>query len=103
MLGGATSVVDADPACGDYDSQAEAQAAYDDDPFDQSDLDQDFDGQACEDYFASSATPTPSLSDIDFSHVVSYGQVTYQGDGFTGSDGSSLSRGGLNVRLIVWP
>ena len=30
------------------------------------------------------------LSDIDFSGIVAYGQVTYEGDGFTASDGLFL-------------
>ena len=90
LLAGAGSFPDAAPSCAAYDSQSEAQAAYDDDPFENADLDQDIDGQACDDYFGSAATPAPMLSDIDFSGVVAYGQVTYQGDGFTGSDGLFL-------------
>jgi len=46
------SVVDADPDCADYDTQMVAQAAYDADPFANAALDQDFDGEACEDFFA---------------------------------------------------
>lgn len=90
LLGGTSSFPDADPACGDYDTQADAQAAYDEQPFDNSSLDQDGDGQACDDYFPSSATPEPVLSDLDLSAAVAYGQVTYQGDGFTASDGLFL-------------
>ncbi len=90
LLGGTGSLPDNDPDCGQYDSQSEAQSAYDDDPFDNSNLDLDFDGEACEDFFAPAGTPEPTLSDIDFSSVVSYGQVTYQGDGFTASEGLFL-------------
>ncbi len=90
LLGGTSSTPDNDPACADYDSQSEAQAAYDEEPFDNSNLDNDFDGEACEDFFAPAGTPEPVLSDVDFSNVISYGQVTYQGDGFTASDGLFL-------------
>lgn len=90
LLAGTDGGPDADPACEEYDSQADAQAAYDEDPFEQSSLDQDFDGEACEDAFGTPATPEPMLTDIDFSGVVAYGQVTYQGDGFTASEGLFL-------------
>lgn len=63
MDSGASSVEDADPACLEFDTQLDAQAAYDEDPFENSNLDQDFDGQACEDFFnpaAEVATPAPS-------------------------------------------
>ncbi len=90
LLGGTGSVPDNDPDCAQYDSQSDAQSAYDDDPFDNSNLDLDFDGEACEDFFAPTGTPEPTLSDVDFSNVVSYGQVTYQGDGFTASEGLFL-------------
>lgn len=90
LLGGTGSVPDADPACAEYDSQADAQAAYDEDPFELSDLDQDFDGEACEDAFGTPATPEPMLTDIDLSGIVAYGQVTFQGDGFTASEGLFL-------------
>ena len=90
LLGGTSTTLDNDPACADYDSQSEAQAAYDDEPFDNSDLDNDFDGEACEDFFAPAGTPEPVLADVDFSNVIAYGQVTYQGDGFTASDGLFL-------------
>ncbi len=90
LLGGTGSVLDNDPNCAQYDSQSDAQSAYDEDPYDNSNLDLDFDGEACEDFFAPAGTPEPMLSDVDFSGVVSYGQVTYQGDGFTASEGLFL-------------
>lgn len=91
LLGGTGSgVTDDDPACAEFDSQFDAQAAYDDDPFTYSDLDLDFDGQACEDYFAPAGTPVPTIDEIDFSAVVAYGQVTFNGDGFTASEGLFL-------------
>lgn len=91
LLGGTGSgVTDDDPACAEFESQSDAQAAYDDDPFTYSDLDLDFDGQACEDYFAPTGTPVPTIEEIDFSAVVAYGQVTFNGDGFTASEGLFL-------------
>ncbi len=90
LLGGTGSVTDNDPDCAEYDSQSDAQNAYDDEPFDNSSLDLDFDGEACEDFFSPAGTPEPLLSDVDFSNVISYGQVTYQGDGFTASEGLVL-------------
>ncbi len=76
------SVADADPACGEFTSQEEAQAAYDEDNFENFALDQDFDGTACEDFFAADqATPeaTPSISEAI--NVQSIGTVVYQADG----------------------
>lgn len=90
LLGGTASVSDNDPDCAEYDSQSDAQAAYDEEPFDNSNLDLDYDGEACEDFFSPRGTPEPLLSDVDFSNVVSYGQVTYQGDSFTASEGLVL-------------
>lgn len=43
--------VDAAERCAEFDDQAEAQAAYDSDPIANFDLDFDFDGAACDDYF----------------------------------------------------
>ena len=83
---GSYSIDDADPSCGEFDTQVEAQAAYDEDSFENYLLDSDFDGTACEDYFVS-ATPaaeaTPSISDIN---ILSVGGVTYlDEDGNIGS------------------
>lgn len=56
-------IVDADPACAEYDSQEEAQAAYDEDDVENFALDQDYDGDACEDFFNPS-TPEATPADI---------------------------------------
>lgn len=56
-------VLDNDEACGDYASQAEAQAAYDEDEFGLWNLDLDYDGEACEDFFVDIAdTPTEPVA-----------------------------------------
>lgn len=73
---------DADPACAEFDTQEEAQAAYDEDNFENFALDQDFDGAACEDFFTEGeATPeaTPALADTI--NVQSVGTVVFQEDG----------------------
>src|ERR687890_533946 len=50
-LGGAEEITDASESCADYETQEEAQAAYDAAESGTFDLDQDFDGEGCEDYF----------------------------------------------------
>lgn len=72
------SVLDNDEACGDYATQEEAQAAYDEDEFGLWNLDLDYDGQACEDYFAESASPAASpVSMSDDLSILSVGSVSY--------------------------
>lgn len=77
---GGTGVVDADPACGDYDDATGAQEAFDADPIEQAALDQDFDGEACEDYFAT-GTPvaTPAITGPEA--IEALAAVTYERDG----------------------
>lgn len=72
------SVLDNDEACGDYASQEEAQAAYEADEFGLWNLDLDYDGQACEDYFADTASPaaSPASMSEDLS-ILSIGSVSY--------------------------
>jgi len=78
-----TSVVDADPSCAEYASQEEAQAAYDDDTFEYYLLDLDWDGEACEDFFAPA---TPQANDaVETVNVQSAAVVTWAEDGRTGS------------------
>lgn len=89
MSGG--SELDADPECGAYATQEEAQEAYDEDSFALWNLDLDFDGEACEDYFApaSAATPEP-VEDVTI-NLISTGTVTW-------NDGSAI--GSSTVILI---
>lgn len=80
-----SDVVDADPACEDYDTQEEAQAAFDEDQFENFALDQDFDGAACEDHFAPAtpeASPAPTASSLN---LLSIGSVTFQNEGASGT------------------
>lgn len=57
-------ITDAGERCAEYVDQREAQAAYDDDPVTNFDLDFDFDGVACDDFFTESvgvmASPEPT-------------------------------------------
>ncbi|MDQ4043867.1 MAG: hypothetical protein M3173_00245, partial [Chloroflexota bacterium] len=71
---------DADPACGDYASQAEAQAAYDEDQFANFLLDLDFDGEACEDYAFAGATPSasPVAEEDAYSNIQGLATVMYE-------------------------
>lgn len=80
-----TSMTDADPACGEFASQAEAQAAYDEDQFENFELDQDFDGEACEDYFGTSAA-TPDTAANPYPNIVGLATVTTEEDGVYGSE-----------------
>jgi hypothetical protein len=79
---GETSFEDASPDCANYASQEDAQAAYDADPGTLIDLDQDFDGQACEDFFGGEAAATPAP---DFSAIQALGSVQFERDGMVGS------------------
>jgi hypothetical protein len=78
-----SSTPDNNEKCGEYATQEEAQAAYDE-TFD-FDLDQDFDGQACEDYF--SPTPEAAASPVAVTaslNILGIGAVTYDVDGDIG-------------------
>jgi hypothetical protein len=67
---------DADPSCGEYASQAEAQAAYDEDQFENYELDQDFDGEACEDYFGGTPAASPAAAANPYQNILGLGTVT---------------------------
>lgn len=71
-----SSTLDADPSCGEYETQADAQAAYDADGFENFILDLDFDGGACEDYF-SPATPDAGATGIGDINILSVGSVMF--------------------------
>ena len=86
-LGGGMEFPDASESCAAYATQEEAQAAYDAAETGTFDLDQDFDGEVCEDYFAPSAeaAATPEQADemvamataIDYSAIKAYASVSY--------------------------
>lgn len=86
-------IADADASCGEYNTQADAQAAYDADTANLWKLDMDFDGQACEDFFApatpatADATPVSGMSELN---VLSFGQVTYIDGDMTRTNGIIL-------------
>ncbi len=92
-MAGGGSMIDADPSCQNYDTQAEAQEAYDAFDEDTFDLDQDFDGEACEDFFGSAtpeavASPVASpVADLDLSAFRAFGLVAYESNGFRRSSG----------------
>jgi hypothetical protein len=95
-FGPTDQVLDASESCGNYETQEEAQAAYDAAESGTFDLDQDFDGQVCEDYFGSAGTAsetaagTPAAQDgtqsadafanVDYSAIKALASVSY-GDG----------------------
>ena len=91
-IGGTDEISDASESCADYDTQEEAQAAYDAAESGTFDLDQDFDGEVCEDYFdtADSAlataettededgtAPADALADVDYSAIKAFATVSY--------------------------
>jgi hypothetical protein len=91
-LGGTDEISDASESCGNYDTQEEAQAAYDAAESGTFDLDQDFDGEVCEDYFDSADTasatdetaededasePADALADVDYSAIKAFATVSY--------------------------
>jgi Protein of unknown function (DUF3352) len=90
-------IPDASEGCANYASQEEAQAAYDAAEPDTFDLDQDFDGQVCEDFFAVEMAPadvaagttdeSDPFADIDYSAVKAFAQVSYNEDGLPRSSG----------------
>jgi hypothetical protein len=97
-LGGFEEFPDASESCADYASQEEAQTAYDAAESGTFDLDQDFDGEVCEDFFT---TSEPSVAvddegmmddetaemfaDIDYSAIQAFAQASFDEDGLARS------------------
>lgn len=77
-------ITDADPACGDFMSQQEAQVAYEEDQFANFLLDQDFDGEACEDFF-DPPSATPAVAGNPYPNVIGLGSVSTQEAGVNGT------------------
>jgi len=91
------AITDASESCADYDTAEEAQAAYDAGEEGTIDLDQDFDGQVCDDFFGGAtadvaATPeagTPEAAEEaieeaiteDFSAIKAFAAASYEEDG----------------------
>ena len=105
-LGATADIPDASESCANYATQEEAQAAYDAAEADTFDLDQDFDGQVCEDFFTEgeeageadedsteedsteegdSADATDALADIDYSAIKAFAVASYEEDGLSRS------------------
>jgi hypothetical protein len=82
--GGSEDFEDASPDCAEYGSQEEAQDAYNADPGGLIDLDQDFDGDACEDFFATADEATPAGTP-DLSKIRALATVQFERDGLSGS------------------
>ncbi len=82
---GVADVEDANVACAEYDTQEDAQAAYDEDPGNLIDLDQDFDGEACEDFFSTGADATPQAGAGDFDAVRALATVQFEREGMRGT------------------
>lgn len=91
-FGGMGEITDASETCANYATQADAQSAYDAGEPDTFDLDQDFDGEACEDFFAPAVVEDADAADdasdsdmdlsaIDYSAITAYGQVSHEQDG----------------------
>jgi hypothetical protein len=84
--------VDADEACAEFSSQAAAQEAFDADPANNFQLDLDFDGEACEDFFNPPATPLPAEETFgpedvilaDYSAIEAFAAVGYEADNLIG-------------------
>jgi hypothetical protein len=88
-LGGGETIEDASESCGNYETQEEAQAAYDAAESGTFDLDQDFDGQVCEDFFGGAETeaeateevdgtePADAFADVDYSAIKALAFVAY--------------------------
>ena len=82
--GGGSGITDADPACAEFDDMNAAQEAFDADPVGQAALDQDFDGEACEDFYAT-GTPvaTPTIAGPEA--IEAFAGITYERDGMVAS------------------
>lgn len=79
LRGGSTGgPTDNDPACAQYADQSAAQAALDGDPFANSQLDLDFDGQACEDAFAASGATPVAAPAGGLENLRAFGAVSYR-------------------------
>jgi hypothetical protein len=77
---------DASEKCAEYSTQDAAQETFDADPSLNWELDQDFDGQACEDYFTQDdlAAATPVAMSDQYDALTAIASVTYQRDDMLG-------------------
>ncbi|MFT4036646.1 MAG: DUF3352 domain-containing protein [Thermomicrobiales bacterium] len=98
------SIQDASDACADYATAEDAQSAYDAGEPNTFDLDQDFDGEVCEDYFAesnsveeieseddlASSDVEDSLANADYSNIQAFALVGHEEDGLQHASGILL-------------
>ncbi len=83
------AMTDADPTCANYASAEEAQAAYDNFDAGTENLDADFDGEVCEDFFAPAALDdggdasdaADAFASFDASALQAFASVGYEEDG----------------------
>ena len=92
ILDGVTSdldsgLQDASDRCAEFGDRSEAQIAYDDDPIANFDLDLDFDGLACDDYFNESSTSMQGVGLGVQLNVGSFAAVSYKQDGMAFTTG----------------
>lgn len=86
---GPSDISDADPSCANYATAEEAQAAYDNFEAGTENLDADFDGQVCEDFFAPAALDdgdsggdaADAFASFDASALRAFASVGYEEDG----------------------
>ncbi len=94
-MGGFAEIEDSSESCASYAKQEEAQAAYDAAEPDTFDLDQDFDGEVCEDFFAtdepaveedtSDADIEEAFANVDYSAIKAFASVSYDDNGLNRS------------------
>ncbi len=90
MGSGLNEISDADPSCANYASAEEAQVAYDNFEAGTENLDADFDGQVCEDFFAPAAidagdddddAAADAFASFDASALRAFASVGFEEDG----------------------
>lgn len=103
-MGSGSDLQDASDACADYASAEDAQSAYDAGEPNTFDLDQDFDGEVCEDYFAETnsveeieseddmagSDVEDSLTNADYSNIQAFALVGHEEDGMQHASGILL-------------
>jgi len=78
---------DASDRCAEFSTQSDAQAAYDEDPIANFDLDLDFDGVACSDYVAGLSSGSPVAVLESQVNGGSFAAVSYKQDGMAFTSG----------------
>lgn len=76
-----SAFVDSPELCGQYQTQDEAQVAYDADPVANFEMDWDFDGIACEDFFVAATPDASPVAEATDTPIRSFAGVSYEEDG----------------------